>query len=517
MLDLWGRCQQDSDFVAANADPITKAGVGGSSGGGGGGGEAGQQEGQQGELVGANAGDLESILALIKELLVAKSPVQATRHYHALQQVAHRVWQQHFTHKRQLRGKVVETFEALSNLAEIMAAKIRSVTDQLSRSREAQKGLQDDLGKLQVQRRALEVRCFIPSPAPRAGTPSPGPRSPAAPQTPRGVPPRAIPPQVALERRDALVREMSGVKRSERRDMAAAYQEVLMQDAASWGPLGSSSRPSSRHGSRAPSPTAGRRPSSATPTGRRDAAVSRSASAGPRRPASARPSVPVPPPASSAQPRGTLAAAQHAEKQVQLSLAASLAAAAAAAAVPRPPAPHAAARPASAPAHRPPPSAQATPRLGEGEGNTASLLLPGEESAAPGAAPWTPGPAGAAHHPYQPHHHVLDLPDGGHWTSLVQQQSGGVGAHARPHSARAQGALFSHAKPPSGDVAEEPGPGRAGVAAAAAVAAAGAFTKTASAASRWQPPRRADIEASFLTRLQRAATPGSAAPKVLAC
>ncbi len=72
-------------------------------------------------------------------------------------QVAHRVWALHFTHKPQLRGKVVETFEALSGLAQIMATKIRSITDQLERSRQTQKNLLEDMERMQLQKRALQV------------------------------------------------------------------------------------------------------------------------------------------------------------------------------------------------------------------------------------------------------------------------------------------------------------------------------------------------------------------------
>lgn len=41
-------------------------------------------------LAGAAAGDLESILSLIKELLVAKNTKQAAQHYQSMQQVGQR-------------------------------------------------------------------------------------------------------------------------------------------------------------------------------------------------------------------------------------------------------------------------------------------------------------------------------------------------------------------------------------------------------------------------------------------
>lgn len=64
-----------------------------------------------------------------------RSPQLSSRHYLDMQRVANRVWLQHFQHKDGLRGKVVETFEQLSSLADIMSAKITTIQEQLSRSK----------------------------------------------------------------------------------------------------------------------------------------------------------------------------------------------------------------------------------------------------------------------------------------------------------------------------------------------------------------------------------------------
>ncbi|KAF5843208.1 hypothetical protein DUNSADRAFT_884 [Dunaliella salina] len=117
--------------------------------------KAGQAEGEG--LSMANPGDPLNILALVKEFLVAKSPQLASRQYLELQRVANHVWMQHFQHKEGLYGRVAETFEALSNLADIMAAKIKVIQDQLKNSVEGNKHLEVALARLTVQKRALQA------------------------------------------------------------------------------------------------------------------------------------------------------------------------------------------------------------------------------------------------------------------------------------------------------------------------------------------------------------------------
>ena len=47
-----------------------------------------------------------AVLALVQEYVVSRSPQLSTRQYLDTQRVAHRVWSQHFRHKRDMRGKV---------------------------------------------------------------------------------------------------------------------------------------------------------------------------------------------------------------------------------------------------------------------------------------------------------------------------------------------------------------------------------------------------------------------------
>ena len=47
-----------------------------------------------------------SVLALVKEYVISRSPQLSARHYLDAQRVANRVWSQHFRHKHNLRGKV---------------------------------------------------------------------------------------------------------------------------------------------------------------------------------------------------------------------------------------------------------------------------------------------------------------------------------------------------------------------------------------------------------------------------
>ena len=47
-----------------------------------------------------------SVLALVKEYVISRSPQLSARHYLDAQRVANRVWSQHFRHKHKLRGKV---------------------------------------------------------------------------------------------------------------------------------------------------------------------------------------------------------------------------------------------------------------------------------------------------------------------------------------------------------------------------------------------------------------------------
>eukprot|EP00955_Chlamydomonas_euryale_P035860 350255-Chlamydomonas_euryale.AAC.16 len=107
VADLWGRCQDDPRFVAANQDDPDAAA--------------------------ASIDNPLNVLSACKEYVIAKSGPMANRHYLESQRIANRVWARHFVHKKDMRGKVLETFEQLSTLADLMAAKIRAADDQLKR------------------------------------------------------------------------------------------------------------------------------------------------------------------------------------------------------------------------------------------------------------------------------------------------------------------------------------------------------------------------------------------------
>ncbi len=134
--------------------------------------------------------------------------------------------------------QIVETFEALSNLAEIMAAKIRTTTDQLERSRTEQTNLRNDLEKLQVQKRALQVCCAMLRHSVHTGVQRLAGSAAAVHAKEEHVHVCVcvcvrvcvcVFVQVALQRRDELVRNMSGVPKGQRQDPAAAYQSILLQ------------------------------------------------------------------------------------------------------------------------------------------------------------------------------------------------------------------------------------------------------------------------------------------------
>ena len=57
-----------------------------------------------------------------------------------------------------LRGKVAPTFEALSGLADNLAGQLQMVQTQLERSRKSERELGDGMKRLEVQKRALQVR-----------------------------------------------------------------------------------------------------------------------------------------------------------------------------------------------------------------------------------------------------------------------------------------------------------------------------------------------------------------------
>ncbi|KAJ9518538.1 hypothetical protein QJQ45_018551 [Haematococcus lacustris] len=218
VLDLWGRCQDDPAFLKANAAAYSVPSAPGSAAAVPGG-------GVWGALGGGGAGaslNLQAILASIQEYLIAKTPHQSSRHYLAVQQLANKVWLQHFQHKQELRGKVVNTFDALSQLADIMANKIRSTQEQLEHSKGMQQDLTHSLRKLEVQKRALQAQ---------------------------------------LERRDALVRGLSGVPRAQRPLSASTYLTMAITDqvpsqSPTQQPPHSPARPASAQPARRPTPTA---------------------------------------------------------------------------------------------------------------------------------------------------------------------------------------------------------------------------------------------------------------------
>jgi hypothetical protein len=52
----------------------------------------------------------------MQEFLAAKSPGLAMKQFVEISRVANTVWQSHFKHKAEIRGKVVPTFVSLSHL-----------------------------------------------------------------------------------------------------------------------------------------------------------------------------------------------------------------------------------------------------------------------------------------------------------------------------------------------------------------------------------------------------------------
>lgn len=116
------------------------------------------EEGAPDAAEGSSAGldDPLTVLSTCKEYVISKSGPMANRHYLDAQKIANRVWTRHFMHRKNLRGKVLETFEQLSTLTDIMAAKVKTSTEQLERSKANEKFLQDALGRVERQRRVLQ-------------------------------------------------------------------------------------------------------------------------------------------------------------------------------------------------------------------------------------------------------------------------------------------------------------------------------------------------------------------------
>ncbi|GAX84026.1 hypothetical protein CEUSTIGMA_g11450.t1, partial [Chlamydomonas eustigma] len=155
IFELWGRCQADPAFMAANdgGSPIkvralrdvqnrTRADGG---------------EGVENALNLMSDMDPLTILSLVKEYVMSRSPALADRNYQDTQRVANRVWANHFRNKSNMRGKVVETFQQLSAFADVMANKITLVTSQLDKAKENERFLSGALKRLEVQKQALAV------------------------------------------------------------------------------------------------------------------------------------------------------------------------------------------------------------------------------------------------------------------------------------------------------------------------------------------------------------------------
>lgn len=152
----------------------------------------GQADGSAGG--GTDLADPLTMLHMIEEFVMGKSDKLSIKHFTDIQRVANHVWQQHFKHRADIRGKVVPTFEQLSKIADGMAKKIHSVRDEAGRSADAEKHLAKQVRKLQQQKKALEDE---------------------------------------LARRDDMVRSLMGVPRRERpASAAAALERILREDAA---------------------------------------------------------------------------------------------------------------------------------------------------------------------------------------------------------------------------------------------------------------------------------------------
>lgn len=93
-----------------------------------------------------------------QEYVAAKSPGLSMKSYLDIQRVANRVWQHHFKHKADIRGKVVPTFDQLSSLADTMASRIKVSTDAAKRATSNEKELLRQLKRVSLEKRQLEVR-----------------------------------------------------------------------------------------------------------------------------------------------------------------------------------------------------------------------------------------------------------------------------------------------------------------------------------------------------------------------
>ncbi|KXZ42243.1 hypothetical protein GPECTOR_176g224 [Gonium pectorale] len=193
VLQLWGKLTEDPQFAAAfgggspsptgragspgraptspererGSSPSAKSASGGSrrqsgaagallkeeeGAGGGGGGKGGGGGGGSG----IELSDPLSMLHMIEEFVISKSNKLAIRHFTDIQRVANHVWQQHFKSRADIRGKVVPTFESLSDMADRMAGRVRAVAEEAGRSREAERALLAQVRRLQQQKRVLQ-------------------------------------------------------------------------------------------------------------------------------------------------------------------------------------------------------------------------------------------------------------------------------------------------------------------------------------------------------------------------
>ncbi|KAG1659895.1 hypothetical protein FOA52_006601 [Chlamydomonas sp. UWO 241] len=420
VADLWGRCQDDPDFVAANA---TTAAARDDSGGGGGG-RGGGADGLEDPL---------TVLSTCKEYLIARSAPMADRHYIDAQRVANRAWARHFAHvpeKRALRGRVVETFEQLSTLADMLAARVKTGSEQLKRSKASEKFLSAELERLQRQQRVMEGQ---------------------------------------LEERERLVRGMAGLPRKHRpsevvmRTLDVVGPHALLSPAGLYDDTAASSQ--QRSGCRPHSASAG---SPYHPHTARSPSTS-GAAAAPCEPSRFGGPAAAPPAArpSSAPLRRTQSGAARAS--------------------------HAGAQGGT---HTPP---RSQPRLPEGGDRD-------DGSASAGATPRRPlsarpqqsgSSASAQQQQQQPRSvHVAIAPVGEHWSSYSK----------RTGSAPVAGALFGCPAAAVGVAAGHAGGEHIGSAAAAAMGEGEAHGNS-TGSQRWVPPSKASLEASFLSRLTRAAQP----------
>ena len=139
VLHLWGKCQTDPLFLAANA-PVGE----------------GEPQARSGMVSIGDTNPLSAI-ALVEEYISAKSPSLAARHYVEVSRVANRVWSNHLKHKPQVRGKVVETFEQMSLLADVMARSIVRSRSDLEESKRNEKELRESLDSVLREKRKLEI------------------------------------------------------------------------------------------------------------------------------------------------------------------------------------------------------------------------------------------------------------------------------------------------------------------------------------------------------------------------